>query len=44
MRDDLASGHGVDWPGNWEARAFTYPAEAIDVSELADFLRAPLVV
>ncbi len=41
MRDDLEE-HGVPWGVGWEARAFTYPADAIDVTELADFVRATL--
>lgn len=38
MRDDLDR-HGVSWGEAWEARAFTYPAEALDVNELAQFVR-----
>jgi hypothetical protein len=37
MRDDLDR-RGVPWGEAWEARAFTYPADAIDVDELAHFV------
>lgn len=41
MREDLDR-RGVPWRGTWEARAFTYPANAIDVTELAEFVRCSL--
>lgn len=41
MREDLEA-RGIPWGKGWEARAFTYPADAIDVTELAKFVRSSL--
>jgi hypothetical protein len=42
MKLGLADHPGLHWPRGWEARAFTYPSDSIDVSEVAAFARDAL--
>jgi hypothetical protein len=42
MEEDLARRSGRQRPADWDARSFTYPADAIDVSEVAGYLREAL--
>jgi hypothetical protein len=42
MEEDLTRRSGLQRPADWDACAFTYPADAIDVSEVAAYLREAL--
>jgi hypothetical protein len=42
MKVSLADHPGLHWPPGWEARAFIYPSDSIDVSEVATFARDAL--
>jgi len=42
MRADLARETGLQFPDDWEARSFTYPAGEIDLAELGAFVREAL--
>jgi hypothetical protein len=42
MRLGLESRPGLRWPEDWEARAFTYPSDSLDVTPVAAFARAAL--
>jgi hypothetical protein len=42
MRSGLATERGLRYPDDWQAEAFTYPSNSIDVSEVAAFARAAL--
>lgn len=33
---------GLRYPADWQAEAFTYPSDSIDVTEVAAFARAAL--